>query len=216
MDAILLDDGRLTDARTGAAGAMSVFYLAKKSISRLLIIGAGTQAREQAKALLKATNCRDLVIWARDPQKGQDMVKDTQKLGYRAVFEADCKTAVECADLIVTTTPSTEYLIHDAWVQPGTFIVAVGADTPTKQELDCRVLHRSAKVIVDSLSQAKSRGEVYRAVTSGQIEFSQVEELGKCLQNVEQYRQQENEIYIVDLTGVAVQDLAIASAVYQV
>ena len=214
LDAILLDDGRLTDARTGAAGAMSVFYLAKPDISQILIIGAGTQAREQAKALLQATSCRDLIIWARDRNKANQMITDAQKMGYRASFVADCKTAVGTADIIITTTPTTQYLIHDDWVKPGTFIVAVGSDTAEKQEVDSAVLGRADRVIADSLSQAKNRGEIYRAFTSGHLEFSKVDELGQCLENIDAYRQQENEIYVVDLTGVAVQDLAIATAIF--
>ena len=214
LAAILLDEGHLTDARTAAAGAMSVFYLAKKDISRITILGAGIQAREQAKALLKATDCRHLTVWARNQQKGLQLCEELRDIGYQASFQADCQRAVKGSDVVMTTTPATVPLIQAEWVQPGTFIVAVGADTPDKRELDPLIVAQSHRVISDSLSQATSRGEVYQAVKTGSIEMSKVLELGFCLQHGEKYRQAQHETYVVDLTGVAVQDLAIASAVF--
>ena len=212
LASVLLDEGHLTDARTGAAGAMAVFYLAKRDISQITIIGAGIQAREQAKSLLKATSCRNLVIWARNSEKGAEMVLDAQKMGYQAVFEEERKKAIAHSDVVITTTPATAFLIQSNWVRSGTFIVAVGADTADKQELDPVLLARADKVMVDSLSQSQTRGEVYQARKNGSL--NSIQELGFCLQNIAEYRQKGNEICVVDLTGVAVQDLAIAQSVF--
>ena len=49
--AILLDNGYLTDLRTAAAGAVAAKYLAKQSLPVVGVVGAGAQGRMQVMAL---------------------------------------------------------------------------------------------------------------------------------------------------------------------
>jgi len=116
--------------------------------------------------------------------------------------------------LIVTTTPSIVPLLKSSDVQAGTHITAVGSDTNKKQELESKILAKADVVIADSIPQSKSRGEVFRAVQDKVIGQDKVFELGKAIQDKSLHRQNDEQITVADLTGVAVQDMMIAKAVY--
>jgi ornithine cyclodeaminase len=118
-------------------------------------------------------------------------------------------------NLIVTCTPSKVPLIKVNQIQKGTHITALGSDTPEKQELDSEILHKADRVISDSISQAESRGECYHAMKNGKITKEELIELGTMISNKKYQRSSNDEITVVDLTGVAVQDIQISKAVYE-
>ncbi len=213
LRAVLLDEGKLTDARTGAAGAAAAKHLSKKKLKCVGIVGAGIQAREQARYLLKTTECREMIIWARDEFKALTMADDAQAMGWKAGIAADPETLARSSDLIITVTPAESPILRREWIQPGTCIVAVGSDTAEKQELEAEILKDAELVVADSLSQSESRGEIHRAVSAGKLDRSRLVELGQVISGQHPGRTSKDQIAVVDLTGVAVQDLAIASAV---
>ncbi len=210
--AVLLDEGRLTDIRTGAAGGAVAKHLAPKDVQAIGVLGAGIQARMQLKYLLDVTPCRKVLVWNRSNENAQSLVKDLETMGYEPSVVGSPEEVASGANLIVTTTPSREPLLQAKWIQPGTHITAVGSDTAEKQELDPGILS-CAIVVSDSLSQSESRGEVYRAVEAGTLQRSDVVELGDVIGGRATGRNSADDITVADLTGVAVQDLAIASAV---
>ena len=117
-------------------------------------------------------------------------------------------------DDLYTTTPSETALLKAVDIQAGTHITAVGSDTPEKQELENEILAKADLLIVDSISQSKSRGEIYRAIKEGVLSEEKSIELGIAIQNPELYRTNGQQITVADLTGVAVQDIMIAESVY--
>ena len=117
-------------------------------------------------------------------------------------------------NLIVTTTPSESPLLSASDIRSGTHITAVGSDTMDKQELDSAIIKKADIVIADSIPQSKSRGEIYQAVSRGLISEDKIVELGTALQNPGLQRTNDEQITVVDLTGVAVQDIMITTAVY--
>ena len=125
-----------------------------------------------------------------------------------------CTEVAQNARLIVTTTPSEIPLLKSGDIHAGTLIVAVGSDTQDKQELESGILHDADLVIADSLPQSKSRGEIFQAVKAGALSPEKVVELGAAIQDTKQCRADDDQVIVVDLTGVAVQDIMIASAVY--
>jgi ornithine cyclodeaminase len=211
--AVLLDEGFLTDVRTAAAGAVAAKYFAPKRIIAIGIIGTGIQAKMQLQYLREITPCTTVWVWGRS-------IKNVQKFKEQFDTEFDvhiAKSPIEVAEkcnLIVTTTPSESVLLKAVDIQPGTHITAVGSDTSNKQELDSEILKKADLVIADSISQSKSRGEIFQATTQGIISHDKVIELGKAIQASSLHRSNENQITVVDLTGVAVQDIMITSAVY--
>jgi ornithine cyclodeaminase len=205
---ILLDEGLLTDVRTAAAGAVAAKHLAPPGLACIGILGAGVQARLQLDQLRAVTDCRRVAIWARRADAAEALAHEAARLGFDArALPSPAAVAAE-ARLIVTTTPSAEPLLAAADVQPGTHITAMGSDTPQKGELATGLIARAERLVADSRLQASERGEFRRAPAGADIA-----ELGEIIAGRAAGRLAPTDITICDLTGVAVQDLAIAQAV---
>jgi len=211
--AVLLDEGYLTDIRTAVAGTIVAKYFAPKNITAIGIIGTGIQARLQLQYLQQHTSCKTVWIWGRNMEKVQAYVSEMNKT-YDFHIATDPAEVVKNCNLIITTTPATTPLLMAQDVQPGTHITAVGSDTEDKQELDSKLLKNADIIIADSIPQSKTRGEIYQARKTGAITDEKIIELGMAIQDISLQRTNDNQITIADLTGVAVQDIMIAKAVY--
>ncbi len=212
--AILLDEGHLTNVRTAAAGAVAANYLAPK-VARVGILGAGVQGRMQAQWLRKVRDVSDLLVWGIDDAELAAYRRDMEKADFRVRTTLDAEEVADTCSLIVTCTPSTRPLLMADWIRPGTHITAMGSDTAEKQELDPQILAKADLVVADSLSQAEHRGECYRAMAAGVLRKDKIVELGTVISDVRYRRRTGLEITVADLTGVAVQDIQIAKAVWQ-
>ena len=124
-----------------------------------------------------------------------------------------CKELCAASQLIVTTTPSQEPLVTADMIQPGTHITAMGSDSAHKNELAPNLLVKADKMVVDSLSQCANSGELHHALDAGLITKEDAIELGSVITDPSKGRSNDRDITIADLTGVAVQDIAIALAV---
>lgn len=212
---VLLDEGRLTDVRTAVAGAVAAKHLAPKRVERIGIVGTGIQAHLQLEYLMPVVTCRDVLVWGRGQAQIDRYVSDMAPLGFRIEGTLRAEDILASCSTVVTTTPSKKPLLHASDVQPGTHITAVGADTPEKQELDAAILGRADVVVADSISQCRERGEIHQALQAGSIREDDLVELGDVIAGRAQGRTLDEQISVVDLTGVAVQDVAIASAVFE-
>jgi ornithine cyclodeaminase len=204
--ALLHDQGQLTEERTALAGALAARVIVRAGSRTLGIVGAGVQARMQAEALSRLPGIDTILLHARNPQRAEALAVE---LGAESV---DLETLCARADLIVTTTPSTAPLLLNGSIRPGTRIVAIGADSPGKQELDPMILARAC-VIVDSREQCVDHGEAGWAVRAGLIEADALIELGTLLASPRHF--EADQIVVVDMTGVAVLDVAIAESVWR-
>ena len=213
LKAILLDEGHLTDIRTAAAGAVAAKYLAPETVTAIGILGAGTQARHQLAQLQAVTDCRKVFAWTHAPNEIDDYLAYFEESEFELTFVAEPNEIAAKCNLIVTATPTKTPLLFEADIRPGTHITAVGADTPEKNELDSAILTKADLVVVDSIEQSESRGEIFRAVSRGALDLANVLELGHIIAQAKSARHDDTQITIADLTGVAVQDIQIATAV---
>jgi ornithine cyclodeaminase len=213
--ALLLDEGHLTDVRTAVAGAIAAKHLAPNDVERIGILGTGVQARLQLQHLEQVTACRDVLAWGRSEEPLARYRGDMKKRGFTVETTLNAETLLSNCNLVVTTTPSTEPLLHTADLQAGTHITAVGSDTPHKQELDGAILRRADVVVADSIEQSVLRGEIHRALASGDVEQGDLIELGDIISGKAPGRTSDDQVTVADLTGLAVQDLKIAAAVYE-
>jgi len=211
--AVLLDRSRLTDIRTAAAGAVAARAFAPRSISCIGVIGTGVQGRLQPQLLKHVLTCRNVALFGRSRERAAACAADLAALGFRVEICASADEVAQRSELIVTTTASREILFHSSSVRPGTHITAVGADSPGKQELDPALFARADVVAADSISQCADHGDLAPALASKSIALDRVRELGAVLANPSLGRTTEEQITIVDLTGVAVQDIVIAEHV---
>jgi ornithine cyclodeaminase len=211
--AILLDEGFLTDVRTGAAGAVAAKYLAPKNISRIGIIGTGIQAHMQLKWLATVTDCRKVTVWGRTAARCTDFAESAIYDGFRLKTTDTITDVTETCNLIVTATAATEPILTADMIRPGTHITAVGADTYGKQELDPKIFKKADIVVGDSIRQVTDHGDISYAIKARLIDAADIRELGNIITHAELRRQNDEQITVADLTGVAVQDIQIATMV---
>lgn len=212
--AVLLDEGYLTDIRTAAAGAVAAKYFGPVTPKAIGIIGTGIQAKLQLQYLQDNNTCKTVWVWGRT-EANAIKFKEEFNTEFDIHIAKTPKEVAEHCNLIVTTTPSELALLHADDIQPGTHITAVGSDTSDKQELDSAILKKADIVIADSIPQSKSRGEIYQAVFQDEISEDTIIELGTAIQNTNLHRTNDQQISVVDLTGVAVQDIMITTAIYE-
>jgi ornithine cyclodeaminase len=215
LAAILLDEGRLTDIRTAVAGAISAKYLAPERVERIGILGTGIQARLQVEYLATVTPCRSVLAWGRSAAKLDVYRADMEEKGFEVETTEDASELLKRCNLVVTCTPATRPLLESRYLRPGTHITAVGSDTPDKQELEAAILGRADVVVADSISQCRIRGEIGQAIMAGSLQEEDVIELGALIYGEGQGRNNQKQITVADLTGVAVQDIQIAKAIYE-
>jgi ornithine cyclodeaminase/alanine dehydrogenase-like protein (mu-crystallin family) len=213
--ALLNDNGWLTDVRTAAAGAVAADLLAKRRLSKVTVVGSGVQARLQLHALTEVREPDRVVIWGRDHRRAEQCASElADELTADVGPARDLETAVREADLVITVTPSRTPLVRADWLSPGVHVTAVGSDGPLKRELESAVLQRADVMVVDSIEQCAQLGELHHALADGSVEMADVtSELGELVASGEPLRTSDELISVCDLTGVGVQDWAIATLV---
>ncbi len=206
----IINATRLTDMRTGAAGAIAAKYLSAKKEIVLGVVGTGKQAEAQVTAISRELKIRQIKIWGRNPDH---IRKFADRFMEFPCLSASLEKACDC-DVLVTTTPSRSPLIRSEWIHSGTHINAIGADGPGKEELDPALLRR-AQVFVDDPAQAIHSGEINVPITNG---LYRADEIAGTLGEVvigKKKRENSDRITIFDSTGLAIQDLAIAKIAMQ-
>jgi len=210
---VLADNGFLTELRTGAAGAVAADVLARRDVTTAAIVGAGSQARFQLEALLQVRSIDCVRVASRSPERARAFVEEIVSRGLSGSLCDSVQEAVRGAGIVITTTPATAPLLEAAWLDAGTHVTAVGSDEPGKQELSPDVLALAGVVAVDDRRQAATFGELHHAIEAGVRTEKDVVTLGELLEGVAPGRVGDEEITVADLTGVGVQDAAIAALV---
>ncbi len=206
MPMAILNATRLTDMRTGAAGAIAAKYLAPKKECVLGVVGTGRQAEAQVRATAHEVSISGVRVWDRNQTHAEAFAARLTPLSAES---QSLENVCDC-DVLVTTTPSRIPIVKSEWIHPGTHINAIGADAPGKQELDPAILHR-ARVFVDDPAQAFHSGEINVPISKGIYQPWMIAgTLGEVVIG-KRKRESPDEITVFDSTGLAIQDLAIAS-----
>ena len=216
VQALLLDNGYLTDIRTAAAGAVAAKHLSRPDSAVAAIFGAGMQARLQLEALSLVRPIQEARIWARDLAKAEAVaVGLSAKLGFPVSAEADPEAAVAGADIVVTTTPSETPILKAEWLRPGQHVTAMGSDAEHKNEIDPAAIARADIYVADSLRQTRRLGELHHAIKAGLISpDTAFPQLGEVVAGLHPGRESAGQITLADLTGTGIQDTAIATLAF--
>jgi len=210
--ALLLDNGFLTDIRTGAAGAIAADALAPTTIRRVGVLGSGLQARYQIQCLTCVREFREIVAWSPTPAHLDAYCAEMRAAGFDARAASSPRDVCVDADVLITTTPSREPFVLAEWLRPGQHVTALGSDSPGKQELEAACLARADLLVVDRVTQCAAFGELRHALDAGLFRADRVHaELGEVVSGAKPGRTSPDQITIADLTGVGFQDTAIAS-----
>lgn len=211
-----MDSRDITSFRTAAATAVAAKYLARHDSRTVTICGCGTQGRIQLAALSRI--CRLESAFAYDKSR-EVSLRFAQQMESRLKIPVtparDLATAVRQSDICVTCTPARHPVLGLDHVRPGTFVAAVGADNPQKQELPPGLMAKS-KIVCDILEQCAVMGDLHHALEAGAVSRSDVHaELGEIVAGRKPGRESDGEITIFDSTGMALQDVAATAAVYE-
>jgi ornithine cyclodeaminase/alanine dehydrogenase len=212
----LMDSMEITIRRTGAATAVAAKYLARPDSKVVTICGCGNQGRISLRALVRVLPVERVFAYDTDDAQAQrfaSVLGEELSIDVEAVGEL--KSAVRQSDICITCTPSRQPFLARDFVAPGMFIAAVGADSPEKHEIDPSVLHGN-RIVVDILEQCASIGELHHALDAGVVTKADIHaELGEVIAGIKPGRTSTEEVIIFDSTGMALQDVAAAAAVYE-
>jgi ornithine cyclodeaminase len=217
LEAVLLDRGYLTNVRTAAAGAVAANWLSRKNSRKAAVIGAGIQADLQLRALMLVREIAEVSIWARDGDKAALFAKNFEEETEIVTNTANSvHDACAGVDVVITTTPSEQPLVHWNDLEPGQHVTAMGSDSERKRELAADIMLKADRYIPDSLSQVRLMGELHHSIDENIISSTQpFDELGQVIAGLAPGRTSDNQITVCDLTGTGAQDTAIATLALQ-
>nr|WP_321445546.1 cyclodeaminase [uncultured Cohaesibacter sp.] len=217
VEAVLLDNGYLTDIRTACAGAVAAKALSRPDSSVAAIYGTGLQARLQLEALCLVRPIASVRIWGRTFDKAEAMASQmAERLGLDAVACADGAEAAKGADILITTTPAQQPVVMADWLEQGQHLTAMGSDADYKNEIDAACFAKADLYVADRLTQTRELGELRTALARGLVASpDDLVELSDILAGTRDGRQSDRDITFCDLTGMGVQDTAIATLAHQ-
>ncbi|MFO1107065.1 MAG: ornithine cyclodeaminase family protein [Amaricoccus sp.] len=211
--AALVGGNYLTAARTAAASAVAIRYLARPDARVLGIVGAGHQSGFQLRAALRQRPFEKVVAWNRNPARLDRLAGIAAEHGLP--FEAvDLDQLGAQADVIVTIASSFAPILKAAQIRPGTHLSCMGTDTKGKQEVEAALLAR-ATLFTDEPAQSVTIGEAQHAVAAGLIDPAAIAQLGAVIEGIHPGRTASEEITLFDGTGVGLQDLAVAARIVE-
>ena len=217
VEAVLLDNGYLTDLRTAAAGAVAAKALSRADSKVATIYGTGLQARLQLEALCLVRPITSARIWGRSPDKAKATATELgEKLGIDIKAFESGQEAAKGADILVTTTPSQSPILMADWLEPGQHVTVMGSDADYKNEIEPAIIGKANLYVADRLTQTRKLGELRSAIAASVVTGeTQFPELGTIVAGARPGRETEADITVCDLTGMGVQDTAIATLARQ-
>jgi alanine dehydrogenase len=202
----IMDCSSVTSLRTGAAAAVSALALAREDARSAGVIGCGVNGAWAARCLAAAGFGPGVCSDPRAERAGAL----ASELGWE-VGERD--RAAGC-DVVVTVTPGEEPVILATDLLAGQHIAVLGADAHGKAEVEAAALER-CRLFCDEWEQASGGGELSGPVERGEVGREDVTQLGDVLSGATTGRGSPEEITLFDSTGLAIQDLGIATAVLE-
>jgi len=212
----LLDSMEITTLRTGAATAVAAKYLARPDARTVALIGCGNQGWVQLRSVCRVRRLTSARVYDRDRSRAEELARGLRtELGLEIEVSKDAASAARGSDIVVTCTSSHQPILTLGDVTPGAFVAAVGADFPEKQEIAPALLAAS-RVVVDVLDQAATFGDLHHAIAAGAMRREDVAaELGQIVAGRASVPPNGRDVIVFDSTGMALQDVAAAAAVYE-
>ncbi len=211
----IMDSIEITLRRTAAASALAARYLAKEDAQVLMICGCGEQAWPHVEALAQVLPIRKLVTWDIDPGRSSALASRAETFGLAGEAVSKLEQGSRVSNVIVTCTTSRKAFLAPEHVRPGTFVAAVGADSPSKSEITPGLME-CATVVVDVLDQCLAMGDLRLAIASSALSSTDVHaDLADLVVGSRPGRTRTDEIIVFDSTGSAIEDVASAVMIYE-
>lgn len=212
----IVDGIAITAIRTAAVSALATDVLARKAAANLAILGAGTQARTHLEAMLLVRDISQITVWDYHEEAAQRFVTEmSESYNVKIKCCSKVKQAVQDADIICTVSLAQQPILKVEWLKEGAHINAVGACTPNAREIDTATVVK-ARLFVDSVESAVNEAGCYLLpLAEGAITETHIlGEIGDVLAGMIDGRTNEKEITLFKALGLAIEDLAAASFIY--
>ena len=214
----IVDATAITAIRTAAVSGLVTDLLARPDAGDLAIVGAGTQATTHLQAMRAVRPVRRVRVYSLPAESATAFAeRESRRTGLPVEAVATAEEAVAGADLICTTTTSSEPVVHGAWVAPGAHVNAVGAYNPANRELDSELVARARLYADRRESMLSEAGEFL--IPKGEGLFGDehiVGEIGELLAGRVAGRRSPEEITLFKSLGIAIEDLASAHRIYEI
>lgn len=213
----LIEADYLGQMRTGAASGLATRYLARQDARRAGIIGTGLQARTQLEAIAAVRRLERIRAFGRNIERRASFAREmTEKLSVPVETAASAEEAVRGADIVVTSTTTTDPVVEGRWLEPGMHINAIGANFPHKRELDDDAVHRADIIAADSREQSKlEAGDLVHALGDDSKRWADVVELADIVAGRHPARENAEQITLFKSNGIAIEDVVTAARVYE-
>lgn len=213
----LIEADKLGQMRTGAASGVATKYLARRDAKTVGIFGTGWQALSQLEAVCAVRDIEDVRVYSRS---SENRARFCSEMGakHRNVKLTPVSRPEEAAeaDIVITITTARDPVFSGAWLRPGTHVNAAGANSILRRELDDDAIKRASIITVDSLDQARiEAGELVIPVEKGWLTWEAVHELRHVVNGDMRGRTGDAEITLFKSLGIAIEDIAAASVLYQ-
>jgi ornithine cyclodeaminase/alanine dehydrogenase-like protein (mu-crystallin family) len=211
----LVNASAVTEIRTAAVSAVATGLLARPGASELAIIGTGVQAQAHARALAATRPLTGIRLAGRDPARAREVARAlAAELALPVSAHGAARDAVEGAGIVVTATTSREPVLSRAWLAAGTHVNAVGACVPGDREIDTATMAEAALFADSRESVRNEAGDYLLAQREGAVNPVRAE-LGELLTGAAPGRADDEEITLFESLGLAAEDLAAASYLYE-
>jgi alanine dehydrogenase len=213
----LIEADYLGQIRTGAASGVATRLLARPDAARIGIIGTGLQSRTQLEALSLVRSITGVHAFSRNPEQRERFAKEmTAQLGLPVVAVATALEAVRGADIVVTSTTSSDPVLDGSWLAPGMHVNAIGANFPQKHELDGAAIRRCDIIVADSREQSKMEsGDLIQMYGDDKRRWSSVTELAEIVAGKTPGRSNPEQITLFKSNGIAIEDIVVAGRIYE-
>ena len=211
----IMDGGYITALRTGAASGLATRFLAGKNAHTLALFGCGAQGKTQVEAVMCERDIRKILVFDKNRNRVSRFIEEMQEeFNTEMVFCEDTSVLKE-ADIICTATNATAPLFKREEVKEGAHINAIGSFQPHMQELDPWLI-RDARVFIDQTEPClKESGDLIKPILEGIISESHIAgEIGDFILKRIEGRESDDQITIFKSVGVAIQDYAVATDIY--
>jgi ornithine cyclodeaminase len=209
-----IDGAALTALRTAAVSGLATRYLARPDAARLVLFGAGVQARSHLEAMVSERPIGSVVVVSRTPAPAEALAEDA-----RSSFGLEASTggadAVAGADLVCCCSTSPTPLFEGGRLAEGSHVNAVGAYRTDARELDTETVRRARVVVETREVAAAEAGDLVIPMQEGAIGPAHVAaDLAELVRGA-RVRRNEADVTVFKSVGMAFEDLVVAGAVVE-
>lgn len=201
--------------RTGAATAIATRHLARSDARVLAMVGTGSTAMLQVKAVAAVRRIEEVRVFGRTAAPREALARQlAQELGsgVQVIAASSCEAAVRGADIVNTSTNTATPILERDWLAPGAHLNVIGSNFPDRREIGPDILCAAERVVADALVSAQEEaGDLVMAVAEGRFSWDRVDELAQVVAGQRPGRLTREGITVFKSVGVAIEDLATAS-----